>query len=285
MDAAQATTHYEAFGAREGRICSTIHNRPAFLALISPRDPLLEIGPFTRPAFSRPQHNVQYLDAFSTEELRAKAASMPEGATGVPTIDHVWRGERYAELIQDRFQAIFSAHNIEHQPDLISHFHQLDEILLPGGYLFFAIPDRRYCFDHFLPDTNYADLFGAFYDKRQTHTAASVFEHRLLTTHNDAARHWRGDHGERPLDRPITPELLAAIEETVARMEASPGYIDTHAWQFTPESFRALVTLLSAARKIPFEIERIYPTVLDSNEFYAVLKRTTSTAPIRPHPP
>ncbi len=274
FSAEQAADHYERWGRTEGRVCSGIAGRGDFLALVPRRARVLEIGPYTAPALRRPQHNVRYLDAFTTDELRAKAAATGMDASGVPAIDYVWRGEPYAELIHEPTAAVFSSHNIEHQPDLIRHLRQLHDILQPGGLVFFAIPDRRYCFDHFLPDTNFADVFGAYYDERRRHTAASVFEHRMLTTHNEASRHWAGDHGAPPLTLPLTKERIAVLHETTGRIEATPGYIDTHAWQFTPQSFRALMDILAQSNTIPFRVERVYPTLNGSNEFYAVLKAT-----------
>ena len=268
----QATDHYERWGRAEGRVCSTITGRTDFLALVPRRSRLLEIGPYTAPAFRKPGYNVCYLDAFTSAELRAKAAATGMDAAGVPEIDYVWHGEEYAELIHERMAAVFSSHNIEHQPDLIRHLRQLHRILKPSGRLFFAIPDRRYCFDHYIPDTNFADVFGAYYEARQRHTAASIFEHRMLTTHNEAGRHWAGDHGPPPLAQPLNEERIAIVHETMRRIEASPGYIDTHAWQFTPHSFRALIDTLALSGMIPFRTERVYETIQGSNEFYAVLK-------------
>ena len=168
---------------------------------------------------------------------------------------------------------MFSSHNVEHQPDLIHHFQELDRILLPNGQLYFAIPDRRYCFDYYLPDTNFANVFGAYYESRRKHTAASVFEHRMLTTHNEAAQHWRGDHGPSPFAASVSPAMISIVHETLARIESTPGYIDTHAWQFTPTSFRTLIDILMQSGKVPFRVERVYPTIKNSNEFYAILTR------------
>jgi len=210
-----------------------------------------------------------------SEELQAKAAATGMNAANVPEIDYIWRGEPYRELVRDHVAAVFSSHNIEHQPDLIRHLQQLRDILQPNGQLFFAIPDRRYCFDHFLLDTNFADVFGAYYENRRKHTATSVFEHRMLTTHNEAVRHWTGDHGPSPNIEAATSEAVALIHETISRIEGTPGYIDTHAWQFTPASFHALIDLLALSGKVPFQVERIYSTVKNNNEFYAVLTLIT----------
>lgn len=142
----------------------------------------------------------------------------------------------------------------------------------PSGLLFFTISDRRYCFDHYLLDTNFANVFGVYYEQRRRHTAASIFDHRMLTTHNEASRHWAGDHGPPPLSSPLSEERFAIVHETVRRIEASPGYIDTHAWQFMPHSFRVLIDTLSLSATIPFRVARVFPTIKGSNEFYTVLK-------------
>ena len=52
--------------------------------------------------------------------------------------------------------------------------------------------------------------------------------------------------------------------------EAAGGYVDVHAWQFTPESFRSIVTELGDV--VPFQVERVYNTLRDRNEFGAILR-------------
>ena len=269
----QAVEHYAIFGSKEGRICSMVSARSQFLALVPKTAALLEIGPYTAPAFRQPEHNVQYLDAFSTEELRIKATAIGLDASGVPEIDYVWHSEPYINLVRKRMDAVFSSHNIEHQPDLIRHLREVGNILNHGGYAFLIVPDRRYCFDYFLPDTTIADVFGSYYAGQTRHNAASIFEHRMLTTHNDAVRHWKSDHGATPLANGATSDVLAMIDETFKRIKDSQGYIDTHAWQFTPSSFRLITDILSKLRLIPFQLEKIYPTLRDDFEFYVVLRR------------
>ena len=95
----------------------------------------------------------------------------------------------------------------------------------------------------------------------------------MLTTHNDAARHWKGDHGADSLANGATSDVLAVIHETLERIEGSQGYIDTHAWQFTPSSFHLIIDILCKMRFIPFQLEKIYPTLRDDFEFYVVLQR------------
>jgi hypothetical protein len=273
-DDLSATAHYYSVGERAGLVCNSIHGRGQFLKLVPPRGQILEIGPYIGPAFRRPQHNVLYLDVFSTDELKKKAVETGKNPDSIPEIDFVWSGEKYADIIKTKFQSIFSAHNIEHQPDLITHLRELTEILLPDGLIYLAVPDRRYCFDHFLPDTNFSEVFGAYIEKRKRHYASNVIEHRLLTTHNDTARHWKGDHGDRPLYQTTTPNFFSRLTSIVSHMNENPeAYFDTHAWQFTPSSFRSIIEIITDGAFAPLKIERIYPTIFNSNEFYAVLRR------------
>ena len=168
---------------------------------------------------------------------------------------------------------VFSAHNIEHQPDLVSHLQQAGAILAKAGRFFLAIPDRRYCFDNFLPDTNFADVLLGYCDRRIWHVAGSLFEHRLLTTHNETQLHWAGQHSVPPLALPVTKETGESIRRIMGEITEAPGCFDSHAWQFTPPSFRHLIDALGTAGLIPFKVERIYPIVRNGLEFYAVRGR------------
>ena len=91
---------------------------------------LLEIGPFCTPAFRAPVHRVAYMDAFTTEQLREQARGMAWADPAlVPEIDFVWNGEKYRELIGREFDFVFSSHNIEHQPCLVTHLAEVASVM------------------------------------------------------------------------------------------------------------------------------------------------------------
>ena len=99
----------------------------------------------------------------------------------------------------------------------------------------------------------------------------------MLTTHNDAVAHWRGEHGDPAADRAARAALAAG---EMARSGAQ--YVDVHAWQFTPASFRAVVAALGARGLCGLRVERVYDTVLDHHEFTAVLRRPRWSPQARP---
>lgn len=271
---ARAWEHYEAYGKKEGRICSSIDNREAFLRLVPVDQTILEIGPFFSPAFNKANRAVYYLDCFSTTELKNRALTI-EGANSakIPEIDYVWRGQSYAELTKRRFDNVFSSHNIEHQLCLVRHLNDVSSVLEPNGSYFLAVPDKRYCFDHFLAESTIADVLDAHVSERSSHAIRSVIEHYFLTTHNDQARHWRGDHGADPSATVLRADVGKAIRKEIDRLSSNGVYVDVHAWKFTPESFRVIIDSLFAADFIDLKADRVYSTLYGKNEFYAILKK------------
>ena len=268
-----AIDHYRQYGQREGRICSAVAGRADLLALIAPGARILEIGPFFTPMFDRARADVSYLDILTTEQLRARAATIPGGVPDrVPDIDYVWTGGPLSALIDERFDVVFSSHNIEHQPCLISHLADLAGLLRPGGAVFLFVPDRRYCFDHFLPPTGLTDVLGAWFEPSARHRGQAVVKHWMLQTHNDPGRHWAGDHGENPLQH-LSGHAAGAWMRSVRDAHlAAEDYVDVHAWQFDPDSFRAVLQSLYDYGLSALAPARVYPTVASGVEFYAILQ-------------
>ncbi|MBS0557684.1 MAG: methyltransferase domain-containing protein [Proteobacteria bacterium] len=267
--------HYREYGRREGRLCSFVGDRSAFFSLVGMQGAILEIGPLANPSVRGP--NVKYFDVLGTQALRAKARANQLDPDGCPEIDYV-SDTGDLGVIDARFDAVVSSHAIEHQPDLVRHLYSVARILGANGRYFLAVPDKRYCFDHFICETTIADVLGAYAREAKLHEATSIVRHFVATTHNDSHRHWRGDHGE-PAWKTDSGIVTTALDH-VAAMAGS--YADAHAWQFSPDSFAELMSALHACSFSPFSLERVYSTLKGSLEFYAVLKKE-SDAPVPVH--
>lgn len=239
--------------------------REQFVKLIPKDAKALEIGPFTKPAIRG--ENVKYFDVLDRPGLieRAKVKNYRFDEETAPNIHFVSPVGDLA-VIDETFSTCFSSHTIEHQPDLIKHLAQVASILEDGGRYFMIVPDKRYCFDHFIPESTVADVMDGV--GRQVHTIANVLRHRALVTHNDPLRHWRGDHGA-----PRGYADLGFFQRGIAEFETAEGeYVDVHAWQFTPSSFRLLMNILKGLNLSSFECEQVYQTMYGRFEFCAVLR-------------
>ena len=258
--------HYENYGREEGRTSNRIRDRNDFVALIPTGADVLEIGPFCNPLLRRPNVNVFYFDVLPQDQLITRGKSIGLDPAAVPYIHYVSRTGDLS-TINRRFDIVVSSHCIEHQPDLIGHLQAVGKLLLPGGAYFLLVPDKRYCFDHFIPESNLAEVMVAQREQRKGHTLRSVIEHRTLTTHNDSLRHWQGDHGL--LFENFEQRFLAALRE----FDAAEGeYIDVHAWYFTPASASAILSALQDMRLSKLTVHRVYGTRYAACEFWMILR-------------
>lgn len=265
LSPAELQTHWNRCGRAEGRRANHLRDRQDFGALIPSQFSTLEIGPFCVP-FLRGPH-VSYFDVLDKAALIERARQVKWPWDKAVDIDYV---SPHGDLgvVHERFDSIVSSHCIEHQSDLIRHLNHIDRLLEAGGRYFCLIPDHRYCFDHFQTASTVADALAAYRENRTMRTFQSVLAHHTRNTHNDARRHWAGDHGS------ITPDdaaLIAGAEKEFT--EANGGYIDVHCWYFTPDSFAALIEALRLAGETALAVERLYPTRTNSFEFWAVLSR------------
>lgn len=263
LNDAELAAHYETYGRAEGRIAADLALRENLVAMIDGELSLLEIGPFCQPVFRGPK--VRYMDVLDAEGLKQRAVEIGIDPSACPEEIHFLGNLDKAEGYG--FDIVFSSHNIEHQPDLVKHLNDVEQALAAGGHLVLLVPDKRYCFDHFLPETTLPEVLEAYMERRTRHSPRHVIEHIALTCHNDITRHWQGDHGAPPDPRnPVVP--LAMKHEQAA----GDTYVDVHAWKFTPKTFREIMSALLAHGLTRLVPERIYDTAMCRNEFVAILR-------------
>jgi hypothetical protein len=94
-------------------------------------------------------------------------------------------------------------------------------------------------------------------------------------THNDPGAHWTSNHGLFT-ENPIFPGVsrIERLKQAMAEYEALNGELrNDHAWYFTPESFTNIIHDLRDLGLINFSIETMYPTTMNTFEFWVILKK------------
>jgi predicted SAM-dependent methyltransferase len=243
---------------------SNQYDRKKFLKSIPKNLKILEIGPFYTPM--QKGDNVKYFDVLDREQLveRAKKLELSYKVDNIPHIDFV-SPTADLTIVDEKFDAIFSSHVIEHQFDLIDHLQKASNLLSDGGKYYLIIPDKRYCFDHYQQTSTIADVIIAHREKRKKHSLKNVLEHRAFLTHNVSVDHWYGKHGELT---DIATNIKNAIEEYEAK-----DYIDVHSFFFTPTSFVEIMKLLHELNYINFKVARVHETAINNIEFCCVLEK------------
>lgn len=233
----------------------------------------LEIGPSHSPvAPKREGFDVQSIDHLPKEELIRKYSAESVDISGVEEVDYVWRGEPYAELTGKRnyYDWIIASHLVEHTPDLIGFLNDCDSVLKETGVISLAVPDKRYCFDHYRPITSIAMIIDSHCHKNRIHTVGTAVEYYLNAVLREGMIAWSSDiSGEDRLRYP----LEEAMEE-IDSVRGSKEYVDIHAWCFVPHSFRLLIHDLYNLGLIPFKEVDFHLT--EGCEFFITLGRNGS---------
>ncbi len=233
----------------------------------------LEIGPFLRPIIHG--EHVKYFDVLDLEHLKARAAAIGYPAEREVEIDYVEpTGDLTRIPDKHKFGLVVGSHMLEHQLDLVRHIQVVADLLLPGGYYAFIVPDKRYCFDYFVSESSIADYLDDYRSNRyfsKRHSLRSIIEHRVLITHNYPVEHWAGNHGANTLIKDHTEQTLAAVKEYEAALH-NGAYIDVHNYQFTPYGLATALEGLYNLGLITLKVHRVYPTLKNQLEFSIVLR-------------
>jgi SAM-dependent methyltransferase len=132
----------------------------------------LEIGALHRPLEMPPGALVRFVDMAPAEILRTR---FPEvGHVTVPDI--VDNGETLATVPDGSQDFVVANHFLEHTEDPFSTLRTFLRVLRPGGFIFMAIPDKRWTFDAPRPITDLAHLLRDYREGPQSSRVAHYDE-------------------------------------------------------------------------------------------------------------
>jgi SAM-dependent methyltransferase len=242
--------------------CETI-SRTDFINSIDKNLNSLEIGPFHSPCLL--DKNVKYFDVFTKKELIEKAKILNIDSSRVPVIDYV-SPSADLKIINEKFDVVFSSHNIEHQVDLIQHLNDVYELLNQNGRYYLFIPTKYYIFDHYIPETLLSDVLSAHSFPNNRHTLKTMLT-QCETTHNEVKLHWENDHGTNL----YSYKRLPCYKDRVNAYFKKNEYVDAHQWRLHPENFVFILNSLYMMGLVKFRIDKLYCTMVNSHEFEVVL--------------
>ena len=230
----------------------------------------IEIGPSYNPiAAKKDGYQVHIIDHMSKENLIKKYENYDVDVRNIEEVDFIWNGQKYSKLTGKVkfYDWIIASHVIEHIPDLISFLNDCDEILKNDGVLSLAIPDKRYCFDHYRPPTGISQIIDSYYLQNKLHTPGTMAEYYLNIVSRDGAIAW--DKNKEGSDKFLYP--LNDVRDKINSIIHKNEYTDAHAWCFTPNSFRLMIHDLFILGYIPFREVSFFDT--EGCEFFMTLGR------------
>jgi SAM-dependent methyltransferase len=211
----------------------------------------LEIGPSFNPLVPKSEgYNVEILDHSSAEGLKTKYANAPNVDTNlIEEVDYISDGGSMLKVINmtGHYDYIVASHVIEHTTDLLGFLTECQTLLKENGVLVLAVPDKRFAFDCLRPVSTTGQVIQAHIEKRQRHTAGQLFDELAYNCLRNGNGAW-----DKLDDSPLTFfRELGNANEAYNAITKSGHFVDIHAWQFTPTSFRQTIEdlfLISALR-------------------------------------
>ena len=217
----------------------------------------LELGPLDRPTLGKADYNVSYVDHASRQDLVRKYQQTGSLATVRPDsivdVDFVWSG-RLRDVVGGGYEYCLASHVIEHVADPIGWLGQIAEVLLPGGRVNLAIPERSRTFDHRRTPSTPAAMLEAFVRKLQRPSFAQIFDHIS---------------GVCPIGgpEPDKPAVIRNAYNVAALVESNGEYVDVHCHVWTPESFLECWSVIDTLDLLPLSLEYQHPPFSSWNEF------------------
>lgn len=239
--------------------------------------PGLEIAPLHKPVARKGDWDVSYVDILSTERLIEHYAvddSVP--SENIVEVDFPLTGtdgtiRSLAEVAKVRapYDWIIASHVIEHVPDLITWLDDLATLLRDGGALVLAIPDRRYSFDAYRPQTTVGQMLQAHHQGDVVPSVRAVYDALHSASSISVFDAWSGEGQGLEKSRIHSQHEVMPLVEEAKRGQ----YIDTHVWTFRPSTFIEQINELGQLGLCDFVVERVRNTRHNQLEFFAVLRR------------
>ena len=233
------------------------------LAGVAREHKVLEIGPSYNPTVTRRDGwNVFSLDHAPAAELRKHYGSKPGvDVSRIEEVDFVWKGGPLESAIPAEhlgtFDVIIASHVIEHQPNLVGFFQSTSRILKPGGLLRLAVPDKRFCFDFFMPVTLTGDVLEAAFAESTRHTKRSRYHHSAYHVFINKNSTWTQAPIEELSWRKDNIHVAKTAFDAHQTGPEAP-YFDLHAWYFTPAHFKLILLELGHLDLIQYREEAYF---------------------------
>ena len=262
-----------------------IYRKKRFLDGISKEQKGLEIGPSHSPIVPKKEgYHVETIDWLDQTGLREHYKNDDVNLDTIEPVDYVWKGGSYSQLIQksNHYDYIIASHMIEHTTNFAGFLQDCSNLLKKDGILRLAVPDKRYCFDHYRYTTSIAEVLNNAYMPNDLQSVGNVAEHLLNAVSRRGRISWNKPALSvldflmkyRNKDYRFIHDKNTVMDGM--RRACENQYIDIHHYVFTPASFELLIYELRVLEVIDMKITHMWNT--RRNEFIVTLQKTEEKA-------
>ena len=249
---------------------------------------IIEFGPLHRPIAKKDQFkNVVYADIRSTQEI----VSLYKGndylsSTGlnidtslIVDIDYIIK-KNYKTTFKGvkKFDYAILSHVIEHMPNILYFFEDIESILSDNGRLVLIYPDSRYCFDHYRTEASFRDAYVTYQEGTHNNAKMALDFSLNVMKENRPIFFWNDQRISQKINKGDGAKAAKAY-----RLVKDGGSLDdVHYWPFSDFGLLRFLREAQNMGYINFEVEHFIPTEPNTQEFLIILKRTPKNTRPRP---
>lgn len=123
----------------------------------------LELGAQAAPTLLKDEADIWYLDYETKKEARKNFKDRPEMWKKIVETDILVKTDDYWKYTKQKFDCVIANHVIEHTNDIIYWLQSISRLLKKNGYIFLAIPDKKYSFDKYRSNTTFTHIVTDFF--------------------------------------------------------------------------------------------------------------------------
>lgn len=248
-------------------------------SVINKESRILELGPLNRCLLDRNTYkNYFFADIRSTEDIKKlysgneylEKTDLKVDIDSILKIDFVIKNS-YKESFKDipKFDYIIVSHVLEHIPNLLFFFEDIQHILKPGGEIIILYPDRRFCFDSQRQDSSFSDIYDAYVNKGKNVERRVLDFFTNVLNENNPKRFWDTKYkiSSNKINRDYKQNL-----EIYKQVSAGKKQGDVHYWPFSDYAFVKFLFDCNKYGFLPFSVNKFIPTQINTQEFLVILK-------------
>lgn len=236
---------------------------------------VLELGALDMPTFENYEADIDYMDYYSDDEFKEMASKggLSRPLETLVSVKHVVKEKHFANRINDRYDLIIAAHVIEHIPDPLSWLAELSDLLTPRGFIFLAIPDRRYTLDYLRRETTPVDLIRNFKNNTKLPDIYSIADFYFYKRNINGREVWQNPEIISEKINEPSPTLLEALAKAERSLISGSEHANVHCNVFSYSSFAELWKAIAQTGVVDLELDLLADVQRDGNEFWAFLRK------------
>lgn len=238
---------------------------------------ILELGPLNRPLLNRGEYrNYFFADIRSTEEIKKlytgndylKRTGIKIDLSSIIDIDYVIKGS-YKQTFKNvkKFDYVIVSHVLEHIPDILNFFIDIQNVLNKDGQIIILYPDKRFSFDYFRTDSKFSDIYDVWQNNKSKVGSQVLDFYSNVIPENDPIKFWNKKYKVKMSSGKNIKKNLKAYKDTIKGSFEG----DAHYWPFSDYGFIKFIRDCKMYDIFPFSLVKFVPTQFNSQEFVVIL--------------